>query len=205
MADSLVDQNTLIYREMMAHIPLFAHRNPKTIAIWDDNDRGIAEESLKHPTLGTVWHNVPRHNRIINPRLHYFEKSMNDFLTQTEKNSLDILIIGSLTKTNFNHCMNALHPDGILIQQCESFFDLIALKNIQQQLQSAGFSDILPINFPQSHAAVMAIKEGTIKYPREKDIFNKSFTTTYYNFDVHKAAFALPEFMREALHGRSDG
>ena len=33
----------------------------------------------------------------------------------------------------------------------------------------------------------------------EKDIFNKSFSTRFYNLDVHKAAFALPEFMRIEL------
>jgi spermidine synthase len=206
MADSLLDQDTLIYREMMTHIPLFAHRNPKTIAILDDHDRGMTEEILKHPSVTTVWQTgVKTNNKHTDSRMQHFADNMNEFLLQAPKNSLDVLIIGSTTKTDFNHCIKALHNEGIYIQLCESFFDLLALKNIQQQLQSAGFSDILPLNFPQSHfvlgsrAAVMAIKEGTIKCPRERDIFNKPFTTKYYNFDMHKAAFALPEFMREAL------
>lgn len=205
MVDSLLDQDALIYREMMTHIPLFSHRNPKTIAMLDDNKHGIAQEILKHPSVTTVWQiGSLSHHKLSDPRMHY-SKNMNDFLLKAEKNSLDILIIGNTTKINFKHCINALHTDGIFIQLCEAFFDLTTLKNIQQQLQTTGFSDVLPLNFPQSHfisgwrAAVIATKEGTIKCPREKDVFNKPFTTKYYNFDMHKAAFALPEFMREAL------
>ena len=76
---------------------------------------------------------------------------------------------------------------------------------MQQSILSAGFFDVLPLHFPEPgftsgwRAAMMAMKQGTIKRPREKDIFNKAFTTRYYNLDVHRAAFALPEFMRKEL------
>ncbi len=199
MSDALKDRDAMIYREMMTHVPLFAHRNPQKIALWDEHDRGLTQEILKHATVTTVWQTGP----LTDPRMKQVTHSMNEFLMHTEKNSLDIVIIGSITSVNFNHCMQALHPDGILIQLSESFFDLAILKNTQQQLKTTGFADILPLNFPQPQfasgwrGAIMAVKEGTIKRPREKDIFNKSFTTDYYNLDMHKAAFALPEFMRE--------
>jgi len=50
-----------------------------------------------------------------------------------------------------------------------------------------------------SRTAIMAIKTGTFKRIREKDIYNKPFATKFYNFDMHKAALALPEFVREEL------
>ncbi|HSW69994.1 MAG TPA: hypothetical protein VLI69_07595 [Gammaproteobacteria bacterium] len=204
MSESLFDQDELIYREMMAHTPLFAHRKPETIAIWNDLDGGITPEILRHDTVNTVWQIEGSEHS--DSRVKYFSGHINEFLLQAEKDSLDVLIIGDLAdKIDFQHCINALRAEGLLVQICESSFNLSALKNTQQQLKNAGFQDILPLNFPQPHfvsgwrAAMMAIKEGTIKRPREKDIFNKTFITGYYNLDMHKAAFALPEFMREEL------
>lgn len=201
MKNSLLDRDTLIYREMMTHTPLFAHRHPQHIMLWDEHDRGLTQEILKHSTVTALWQNQPCED----PRIKHFTNTMNEILKETDKNTLDILIIGSTSAIDFNQCLHALHTDGILIQLCESSFDLAVLKNTQQQLKSAGFADILPLHFPQPHftsgwrAAIMATKDGTIKRPREKDIFNKPFTTNYYNLDMHKAAFALPEFMREEL------
>ena len=206
MTEPLFDHDALIYREMMTHIPLFAHRNPQKIAILDENQRGLSEEVLKHPTVATVWQAETPHAILTDPRISYFANSINEFLLRKEgKDSLDVLIIGSVTKPDFNHCFESLHKDGLFIQLCESTFDLLALKNIQQQLKATGFADILPLNFPQPNftsgwrAAILASKEGTVKRPREKDIFNKTFSTSYYNLDMHRAAFALPEFMREKL------
>ena len=34
---------------------------------------------------------------------------------------------------------------------------------------------------------------------RERGAASKQFATRYYNVDIHKAALALPEFVREAL------
>ena len=45
----------------------------------------------------------------------------------------------------------------------------------------------------------MATKRAAFKRVREKEIFNRPFTTRYYNYDVHKAALVLPEFMRSEL------
>jgi spermidine synthase len=207
MLDMLPDRDTLIYREMLTHIPLFAHRDPKTVAILDENNRGLLQEVLKHPTVTTVWQ-IGALENASDARVKNVNGTLNDFLLKAEKNSLNILMIGSTMQADFNHCINALHEDGILIQLCESSFDLATLKNTQNRLKAAEFSDILPLNFPQPHfasgwrAAIIATKSDILKRPREKDIFNKTFSTGYYNLDMHKAAFALPEFMREELiHG----
>jgi len=203
MTQPLPDQDDLIYREMMTHIPLFTHRNPETVAIMDENNPGLAEEALKHKTVRTIWQRkTSAGERLNDSRIQVFNNDPDDFFSQIKKESLDILIIGDLWKKNVADCLNALHADGFYIQLCESSHDLAALKNHQQILRSAGFSDVLPLNFPGAagwRTAMMAVKEGTIRHPREKDIFNKPFSTRYYNLDMHKAAFALPEFMRTEL------
>ena len=44
----------------------------------------------------------------------------------------------------------------------------------------------------------MAAKEEDIQNFRETAARNKSFTTRYYNADIHRAALAQPEFCKEA-------
>ena len=97
-----------------------------------------------------------------------------------------------------------LHQDGILMQQTVSPFAIDPLKSHICALRDMGFSDLQLLSFSQPHAAngersiIMALKNGMFRRIREKIIFNKPFKTEYYNFDVHKAAAALPEFIRES-------
>jgi spermidine synthase len=45
----------------------------------------------------------------------------------------------------------------------------------------------------------MARKGGDLSGFRERGASAKKFPTRYYNAEIHKAALAQPEFMREAL------
>jgi len=180
------EHDALIYNEMMSHVPLFSHPNPQKIAILHSDNTGIKQEVQNHPSVTQVLQ-----------------------LTDTTKlppESLDVLIIGNNpTPSLFAHYFGILQPSGILLQQNVSPLDLSDLKLIQKQLHEAGFRDTQPLLFPQSkfhsgwRSATMAIKQGVFRRIREKDIFNKSFATHYYNLDMHKAALALPEFMRKEL------
>lgn len=45
----------------------------------------------------------------------------------------------------------------------------------------------------------MARKGGPLEGFRERDAADKPFATRYYNVEIHRAALAQPEFMRESL------
>lgn len=211
MPDSLLDRDATIYHEMMAHIPLFAHRSPEKVAIIDDLDRGIEREVLKHTSVSRIWqfllHKQSGDGK--NTKIAYCYGNTAECLVQIVPGSLDVLIINNHhLQTSFDQYFALLNSDGILIQQSDSPFNVHALKNIHDLLKKAGFGDVQVLHFPQPNfahgwrAAVMAIKQGNIKRPREKAIFTKEFSTRYYNLDVHKAAFALPEFMCQELHSQ---
>ncbi len=207
MSHSLFDSHAIIFQEMLAHIPLFTHRKPHHVAILNDHEHGVIQEVLKHPTVSHIWQIMAQQNGNENrdTRIKHCYGQSEDYLAQIGPSALDVLIIGQKpVESDFTLYHKILHSDGILIQLCESPFDLADLKTKQQQLKKAGFHDIQALQFPEPtgwRAAIMATKHGTIKRPREKDIFNKPFSTRYYNFDIHKAAFALPEFMRTELLG----
>jgi len=171
-----------IYREMMSHPALFTHPKPLKVAVIDENQAGIAEEILKHTTITNVL--------------------------QPDATSapFDIIILATeKPPAPLSTYYDLLNNDGILLCQSTSPFELQSLKAQYQQLKSQPFYDIQLVSFPQPNNAVswrsalMAIKNTAFKRVREKDIFNRTFTTKYYNFDVHKASLVLAEFMREEL------
>lgn len=57
MLDGVVqttEKDEFIYHEMMTHVPLLSHPNPKNILIIGGGDGGILREVLKHPTVESV-------------------------------------------------------------------------------------------------------------------------------------------------------
>lgn len=204
MSELTAEQDHTIYYEMMAHPALFFHHLPRKIAVLGDAHNGILQEILKHKDITEVLQiNSRNHVAYPDPRVKNVTENNNDWLKQMHANLLDILIVATHSSTEqFAQYFKLLHTDGVLVLQSESPFKLAVLKATQQCLQAIGFSDIRLLNFPEPHFAggwrsiFIAKKLGMIRKIREKDIYNKSFTTHYYNLDVHKAALALPEFMR---------
>lgn len=200
MIESLLQEDATICHEMISHIALFSHRNPQHIVILEDADQGMLTEVLKHSTVKQVWHSATTCTDARVTPLD--EATLSSFVPHT----LDIVLLGSaVSSATLAHFFQCLQPEGILAQRCASPFALEPLKSCQQAIFAAGFQDVQALQFPQPNfpsgwrAIIVAMKQGNIKRPREKDIFNKTFSTHYYNLDVHKTAFALPEFLRKEL------
>jgi len=52
----LTERDADSYNEMMAHVPLFQHHNPKRVLIIGGGDGYVLKEVLKHPTVEAVDH-----------------------------------------------------------------------------------------------------------------------------------------------------
>lgn len=208
MPEQLLADDSIIFQEMMSHPALFSHPHPKIIAVIGDETGGILREILKHPNVAQAWNvtNKPVSEHFQDDRAHYFAGSLSDWTASIAPESIDILINAvTLETSHLKLFLNTLHIDGMLIQRGCSTFKLQKLKTIQEKLIKADFSDIHFLSFAQPHfpsgwqTALIAIKQGNMHRIREKDIFNKTFNTHYYNFDMHKASLVLPEFMRQEL------
>lgn len=221
----LSEGDGFFYHEMMTHPVLFTHAHPQKIAIMGQGF-GLVQEALKHPSvthLTCIIDNtalddaisqyfLKRDTQQTDPRVHYQEAHTHDWLANAEPESFDIIIQSQhsddFSPEHYRHYHRVLRQNGMLIQPCQSsLLHLKTLKPIFQNIEQAGFQDWQSLNFPQpSYASgwrtiMMATKCPTFPRVREKDIYNRSFTTRYYNFDTHKAALALPEFIREELEG----
>jgi spermidine synthase len=215
----LSEQDGFLYHEMMVHPALFTHPHPVSVAIIG-NYHGILQEVLKHPSVTEV-HCINDDTELDEAVSHYFaafiqEKSdariyyhlvnPDNWLKDCKACKFDIIIQNQADSLPLSYQLFylALRDNGMLIHPCyTSFLHLHTLKPLFQTIELAGFHDWQTLHFPQPsyptgmRIAMLAMKEMSVKRIREKEVFNRQFTTRYYNFDTHKAALAIPQFMRE--------
>ena len=138
------------------------------------------------------------------------------WMAECEPESLDVIIVdstdpigpaeGLFNEAFYQTCLKALRNGGILVQQSESpLVHLPLLKSIRSALKTAGFNAVRTLNFPQPcypsgwWSATLARKGVDLGEFRERGAATKQFDTHYYNVDTHRAALAVPEFLKEAL------
>ncbi|MCB1801850.1 MAG: polyamine aminopropyltransferase [Gammaproteobacteria bacterium] len=132
--------------------------------------------------------------------------------------SLDVIIVDStdpigpgevlFTPEFYNACHQALGENGLVVQQSESpLIHMAVLERMYRSLKSARFHDARTLFFPQPiyptgwWSATIGAKSGPLTQFRRDDVENRPFETRYYNSEVHVAAFAEPEFFRNARSG----
>ncbi|MGD8712256.1 MAG: polyamine aminopropyltransferase [Thiohalophilus sp.] len=113
---------------------------------------------------------------------------------------------GLFTEAFYRDCHRALGDQGLLVQQSESpLIHQRLLKEMHQAMTSAGFASVNTLGFPQPvypsgwWSATMAGKQSDSGGFREADAVNRAFTTRYYTPEIHRAALAMPAFLREHL------
>ena len=73
---------------------------------------------------------------------------------------------------------------------------------VKEGLINLDFADVRTLFFPQPiyptgwWSATLGSKDGKLDRFREQDAANAGFETHYYNAQIHRAAFAQPEFFR---------
>jgi spermidine synthase len=209
MSDSYVEYDNFIRHEMLAHPALFTHKKAADIAIMNSPHDGVANEVLKHPAVTTVLQvssALPAQIEY-DERLTYFIGTDQDWLDQIGPASFDVIILPENTTdiplATYQAYLQTLREKGILLVHGESFFVPGYFNSMYTILKEAGFYEMQVLHFPQPSAhtgmrsAVMAIKSCPFLQVSETAVFNKPFATRYYNFDVHKAALVVPEFIRQ--------
>lgn len=213
----LTESDSFILHEMMAHPALFSHNSPKRVAIIG-NHYGILQEVVKHTHIQRI-DCVQPHTRLEELITQYFKKpaikvednrineysDLASFSATCQRQPADIVIFTE-NAGSLKQIIQDLGPDGIMVHPAlPSLLHLNTLKQLFAEMLKAGFKECQTLNFPQPSAShgwrtiILATKRAGFKRVREVDVFNRPFTTRFYNFDMHKAALVLPEFMREEL------
>jgi spermidine synthase len=170
----LTDRDNFFYHEMMTHMGLFSHPNPKRIAIVGGGDCGSLNETLKHDTVQSAHlieldESVTRAaerffpdlcSRNQDPRVSFHFTDGIGWMENAPAGSYDLIIIDSTDpigqaarlfgETFYTACYKALASPGILAVQSESpFLYLPLIKSIRRNMRAAGFDEVLTAPFPQ--------------------------------------------------------
>lgn len=132
--------------------------------------------------------------------------------------SLDVIIVDStdpvgpgevlFTPEFYDACYRALDFGGMVVQQSESpLIHMAILERMYRSLRAARFADARTLFFPQPiyptgwWSATIGAKDSELGDFRQADAAARAFETLYYNEEIHRAAFAQPEFFRRARQG----
>jgi len=218
------EKDEFVYHEMVAHVPLFTHPNPKHVLVVGGGDGGVIREVLKHPSVekatlveidGKVIEYSKKYlpsiaGKLDDPRV---EVKVDDGFMHIAKseNEYDVIMVDStepvgpavnlFTKGFYEGISKALREDGVFVAQTDNPW-------FHQQLIQTVFRDVketFPItrlytaNIPTYPSGLWTFTIGSKKYDPlevEESRFH-DIDTKYYTKDLHKAAFVLPRFVEQ--------
>ena len=170
----LTERDEFFYHEMMSHPALFAHRDPRRVAIIGGGDCGILREVMRHDT---VEHAVQveideRVTRICeqhfpqlcssnaDPRAELRFADGVEWINGLDEESLDLIIVdstdpvgpaaGLFTAEFLSAARHAVAPGGIVVQQSESplLHRDSVIAPLHHAATTAGFDGVHTLTFP---------------------------------------------------------
>jgi spermidine synthase len=216
---------------MIAHIPLFAHPDPKRVLVIGGGDGGVLREIARHKcveeiTLCEIDGDVIDVSKKYLPSLakgyddpRVTVKIMDGAKFMGEnKASFDVIITDSsdpvgpasvLFETPFYNAMYAcLREGGIVCTQGECIWlhlDLVAplVTSIKQSYSSVEYAYTSIPSYPSGQIGfIVATKgRGGCKEPSRSPDDEMQAALRYYTPEIHKASFVLPAFAQRAIFG----
>jgi len=217
------------YHEMIAHVPMMRHKNPKTVLVIGGGDGGTVREVLKHDTVekvvlceidGMVIDACKQFLPTIsceldNPKCEILVEDAIEYIKDKE-NMFDIVLIdstdpmgpgeGLFTEEFYTNVKRSLKPGGIVAAQSESpFVNKTEIKKMYDLLKKvfpicSTYTSNIP-TYPGGYWA-WAFCSETVKplsYLDERRCEDITKTCKIYNKDYHNARFALPNYLKELL------
>lgn len=225
----LTTRDNFLYHEMMAHPVLNAHAAPKRVAIVGGGDCGTLNEVLKHPEVESaiqieIDERVTRLSeqyfpelcaRNDDPRAELYFGDGLAWMRDVAPGSVDVVIVDSTDPVGpaeglfgpkfYGDVFRALGKDGLLVHQSESpLLHQELIVAMHRAMHEAGFSQTHLLHFPQPvypsgwWSASLACKRPMLEERLDERAI-AALETQYYNAATHRAAFALPNYLREQL------
>jgi spermidine synthase len=155
--------------------------------------------------------------KLSDPRVHIFFADGLKFV-RTKQNEYDLIIVDStdpfgpreslFTREFYGNCFKALTDDGILINQHESPYypvDAHAMQRAHKQIRSVfPISRVYQAHIPTYSSGHWLFGFASKRYDpihdMKEDWWNGlGIRTKYYNTELHRGAFALPNYVKELL------
>ncbi|MEO0211205.1 MAG: polyamine aminopropyltransferase [candidate division WOR-3 bacterium] len=218
------ERDEFIYHEALVHPAMLVHPNPQEVLIIGGGDGGALREVLRYPVRKAVLVEIDQ--AVVDSAKAYLPKlSLGfsdpralalyedgfEFMRRTPPESYDVIIVDSpdpvgsakslFTKEFYREAQKVLSKPGALVVQAESpFYHMETIKDMKRSLLAV-FGEV---NFYTSPAPsypggwwcyALCLKGIDGLEPKREPPEG----LRYYNHRVHRAGFALPEFLRKDL------
>jgi spermidine synthase len=224
----MTERDNMGYHEMIVHVPMLAFGQPRRVLIVGGGDGGALQQVLRYAsveqvtvceldqrvvdlsrqffsaTFGDPWVDS-RVQLLVRDAFGYLKENPGQFDVIISDTTDPIGMAERLFSDEFYKLMvRALAPGGTAATQCEQpFFDADLIKEIYKSAKAltrnpAYFYANIP-TYPGGGIGFMYVSntswENGLKTPYPPGVNN------YINPEIHRAAFALPEFFRRDLYG----
>lgn len=225
----LTDADEFVYHEMIAHVPVCYHKDPKTVIVIGGGDGGTVRELLRHPTIEKIIL-CEIDEMVVNASKQFFpavagclddprvEVRIGDGIAYMKEleSFADIILVdstdpfgpgeGLFSKEFYRSVNRALKPGGIMAAQSESpWASPESLQRIYNNI-AGGFSHIMPYTapiptYPRGYWSwTMAADRQVLEEGFQSERFSLvADTCKFLTEEYANTTFVLPRFYREKL------
>lgn len=220
------ERDEAIYHEMMAHVPMLCHSDPRNVLIIGGGDGGTAREVLRHSSVekcvmveidSDVVEGCRRHipltsSSFENPKLELIIGDGLEYVAQKSNwDKFDVILVDSTDPVGpaqplfgrdfYKNIFACLRQDGIVVAQGESPFyqadaQLSLLKIIGEFAKIRRPYNFTNMTYPGGLWSFIYASRDRNPLSFRKLQLQPMF---YYNEAIHQAAFSLPSFQERTL------
>ncbi|TYQ14594.1 UNVERIFIED_CONTAM: spermidine synthase [Acetivibrio alkalicellulosi] len=215
-----------IYNEMISHVPLLTHKNPKNVLIIGGGDCGVAKELSKYSTVDRIdmveidelvvqesIKSLPEISGDVHKdsRIRFIFEDGVKYI-KDKKEEYDIAIIDSsdpigpaevlFSEGFYVDLKKSIKEDGLMVCQSQSpvFHKDILIKTQNILKKHYPIVNTYKAVVPSYPGGMWSFTLASLKYnPLEACVENLSKDTKYINKEIFRSAFNLPSFIREYL------
>jgi len=227
----LTEKDEFIYHEMITHVPMAVHPDVRRVLVIGGGDGGTVRELTRYEGIERIdlveideevvevcKKYLPKTACALDDeRVHFYFEDGLKYIRHCE-DMYDLIVVdstdpfgpgeGLFTKEFYGSCYNALHCDGIMVNQHESPFypgDAYAMQRAHKRIvESFPISRVYQAHIPTYPSGHWLFGFASKKYRPIKDHDEKKWDalgikTRYYNSKLHAGAFRLPNYVEELL------
>ncbi|ASN04027.1 spermidine synthase [Virgibacillus necropolis] len=218
------EKDEFVYHEMVAHVPLFTHPNPKRVLVVGGGDGGVIREILKHKsvekaTLVDIDGKVIEYSKkflpsiagsLDDPRVEVLIDDGFMYIAKSER-EFDVILVDSTEPVGpavnlfsqgfYAGISRALKDDGIFVAQTDNpWFKADLIHQVFHDVKNIfPVTKLYTANIPTYPSGLWTFTMGS-KIHNPLKVKEERFTeieTKYYTPELHFASFALPKFVKE--------
>jgi spermidine synthase len=228
----VTERDEFVYHDMITHVPLFTHKNPKNVLVIGGGDGGTAREVLRHENvekcvmveidkcvIDACIEHIPLTSEVLkgHPKLELIVGDGVKYVAETE-NKFDVIIVDSTDPIGpaaplfgpefYSNVKKCLNDGGIVVSQGESPFFNADIQKSMIEVLNGQFENVFLYNFSN-----LTYPGGLWSFTFASDTANptsdfdmarfekENLTFKYYNKELHKSCFVLPNFVKDNLKG----